>query len=83
MYVDENSKKRWAEMDDLKLELKREARRHSNKLIKKINAIIDLPELIEDRIHQEMHYTILDGYRAVMKATRNGDTHEQDKNGNY
>lgn len=60
-------------MDELKQDLKREARRHSNKLIKKIMQVIpDLPEIVVDSIHQETLYATMDGYRVTAKANRNG-----------
>ena len=64
-------------MDELKLELKRESRRHSNKLLKKMSDVIDVPELVQDRIHQEMLYAVLDGYRMTMKHNRNGELNEE------
>ena len=66
-----------SEMDELKENLKREARRHSNKLVKKISQVIDVPELIADSIHQEVLYATMDGYRATVKTIRNGDKNEQ------
>ena len=60
-------------MDELKEELKREARRHSTKLIKKIGQVLDLPVLIKDSIHQEILYATMDGYRTTMRLTRNGE----------
>ena len=72
------------EMDELKLELKREARRHSSKLIKKMKQVITVPSLVEDSIHQEVLYATMDGYRATMKTTRNGETNENnERNGNH
>ena len=73
-------------MQDLKEQLKRDARRHSNKLVKKIGAVIDLPEIAADSIHQEVLYSTMDGYRTTMKLTRNGDmkhgTEQEDTRGN-
>ena len=62
-------------MDNLKEELKRESRRHSKKLIKHIDELIPLPELVKNQIHQEVLYAVLDGYRATAKAlsNRNGE----------
>lgn len=61
------------EMDELKQQIKRDSRRHSNKLIGKIKQVVDLPDMVEDRIHQEVLYASQDAYRTTMKLTRNGD----------
>jgi len=67
-------------MDELKQELKSSARRHSNKLIKKIIQVYpELPEMAIDSIHQETLYATMDGYRETMKSVRNGDTYEQEQ----
>jgi len=63
-----------SEMVELKSQLKREARRHSNKMIKKLTASgIPLNPLAIDSIHQEFLYATMDGYRTTMKQNRNGD----------
>ncbi len=84
MYVNEEDKGS-AEMDELKEQLKRDARRHANKLIKKLSQVLDLPDLATDSIHQEFLYATMDGYRTTMKITRNGDMkHDaEETNGNY
>ena len=75
-----------AEMDELKRQLKLEARRHSNKLVKKLKQVVELPDFVIDGVHQEVLFATMDGYRATMKHNRNGDTHDKSKketNGNY
>jgi hypothetical protein len=62
-----------AEMEELKSQIKRDSRRHSKKLITKLKQVVELPEIIEDRIHQEVLYASQDAYRTTMKRTRNGD----------
>ena len=72
-------------MEYLKEELKRDARRHSNKLIAKMEQIIDVPVMVQDSIHQEILYATMDGYRTTMKLTRNGETENdntQERTGN-
>jgi len=70
-------------MDELKQELKREARRHSNKLIKKIGQVLDLPDLVQDSIHQEVVFATMDGMRMTLKINRKGDTeHDYSNAGN-
>ncbi len=69
-------------MDELKQELKREARRHSNKLISKMEQVIDVPLMVQDSIHQEVLYATMDGYRTTMKITRNGES-ENDNEENH
>jgi len=75
--------KEGAVMEELKLELKREARRHSNKLIKKITQVIDIPDIISDSIHQEILYATMDGYRATMKSNRNGSSKNEETQEEY
>jgi hypothetical protein len=70
-------------MQELKEQLKREARRHSSKLIARLGEVVDLPSIAKDSIHQEVLYSTMDGYRATMKHNRNGDGNEQETNGNY
>jgi len=70
-------------MDELKQELKREARRHSNKLIKKIGQVLDLPDLVQDSIHQEVVFATMDGMRMTLKINRKGDPeHDYSNAGN-
>lgn len=70
-------------MLELKEQLKIEARRHSNKLIKKIDEVSKLPAIAKDSIHQEVLYATMDGYRTTMKLTRNGERNEEETTGNY
>lgn len=68
-----------AEMDELKIQIKRDSRRHSNKLIGKLNSAgVELNELIEDRIHQEVCYASLDAFRATMKFQSEKETYDDD-----
>lgn len=64
-------------MDELKRQLKSDARRHSSKLINKLAAVVELPELAIDAIHTEILYATMDGYRATMKLTRNGESENE------
>lgn len=62
-------------MDELKRNLKQDARRHSNKLVGKILGILpDFPEIAADAIHQEVLYATLDGYRTTMKHQSEKET---------
>jgi len=69
----EDNNKESTEMVELKKQLNRDARRHSNKLIDKLSQVIDMPDMAIDSIHQELLYATMDGYRTTMKQTRNGD----------
>jgi hypothetical protein len=71
----------YAAMVELKRNLKLDARRHSNKLVGKIRAVLpDFPEIAEDAIHQEVLYATMDGYRTTMQnITRNGENNAQDE----
>jgi hypothetical protein len=77
----------YAAMVELKRNLKLDARRHSNKLVGKIRAVLpDFPEIAEDAIHQEVLYATMDGYRCTMKHQSETEEHnaqyEQDTIGN-
>lgn len=71
-------------MEELKEQLKRDARRHSNKLIKRVKEVTpSLPMLAIDSIHQEILYATMDGYRTTMKQNRNGEIqNDNNDNGN-
>jgi len=59
----------------MKDELKQSASRHALRLIDKIAAVIDVPEIVADSIKREMEYATMDGYRITMRnSNRNGDS---------
>ena len=72
-------------MQELKEQLKSDARRHSNKLVKKISQVVKLPDIAADSIDQEVLYATLDGYRTTMKLTRNGEMQNdtEENSGNH
>jgi len=68
----------------MKDELKYSANRHARKLIKKLSAVLDLPDLAHDSIRQELEYATLDGYRITMKHTQSEkETSNDDEEPNY
>ena len=53
----------------MKNELKNSAKRHARTLIRKLEGVVDLPEVAYDSIRQELEYGTLDGMRITLKHT--------------
>jgi len=70
-------------IDELKKELRIDARRHSTKLVGKIIKTIpdDFRELVEEAVHQEVLYATMDGYRTTMRHLSETET-DNDENFN-
>lgn len=66
------------ETPTMKLELKKNANRHAERLLSSMREVITVPKVVEDCIRREIEYATMDGYRITMRnEPRNGENNAQ------